>query len=74
MLYKNMEERIKERTAQLDKANEKLRELSFHDPLTGLYNRRYTFQFISKKVRAFIQNKRRLLDKNERLKIISISK
>jgi len=71
MLYKNMEERIKERTAQLDKANEKLRELSFHDPLTGLYNRRYTFQFISKKVTSFIQNKKRSLDKIERRDVLA---
>jgi len=71
MLYKNMEERIKERTAQLDKANEKLRELSFHDPLTGLYNRRYTFQFISRRVSSFIHIKKRLLENIERREISS---
>lgn len=56
-LYENMEEKVRERTAQLNKANEKLKELSFLDPLTNLYNRRYTFEFISDKTTRFIKHK-----------------
>lgn len=56
-LYENMEEKVRERTAQLNTANEKLRELSLHDPLTSLYNRRYAFEFTYSKITKFIQNK-----------------
>lgn len=56
-LYENMEEKIKERTIQLNDANEKLKELSLHDPLTGLHNRRYAFEFTFEKITRFIQNK-----------------
>lgn len=66
VLYENMEEKVRERTVQLNNANEKLRELSFHDPLTDLYNRRYTFEFIYDKVSQFIQNKKRLISNGEK--------
>jgi len=56
-LYENMEEKIRERTIQLNNANEKLKELSLHDPLTGLHNRRYAFEFNHDKINQFIQNK-----------------
>jgi diguanylate cyclase (GGDEF)-like protein len=65
-LYQNMEENVRERTAQLDKANERLRELSFHDPLTDLYNRRYTFEYISDKISSFIQKKFRHMRNEEK--------
>ena len=32
---------VRQRTEELELANQKLKELSFKDPLTGLYNRRY---------------------------------
>ena len=56
-LYENMEEKVRERTMQLNDANEKLKELSLHDPLTGLHNRRYAFEFTFDKISQFIQNK-----------------
>lgn len=45
-LYENMEEKVDERTRQLALANSKLKELSLHDPLTKLYNRRYVYEHI----------------------------
>lgn len=36
-----LESRVKERTAELEKANQKLQEISMKDALTGLPNRRY---------------------------------
>ncbi|WP_207642419.1 diguanylate cyclase [Pseudobacteroides cellulosolvens] len=65
-LYENMEEKVKERTAQLNTANEKLRELSLHDPLTSLYNRRYAFEFTHDKITKFIKNKIMLKKKLEK--------
>ncbi|NLD47246.1 MAG: AAA family ATPase [Clostridiaceae bacterium] len=67
-LYENMEEKIRERTIQLNNANEKLKELSLHDPLTGLHNRRYVFEFINDKIRQFIKNKKISADKNDKRK------
>ncbi len=61
LLYVKMEEKVRDRTIQLNSANEKLKELSFHDPLTHLHNRRFTFEFINDKTFQFIQMKRRLL-------------
>ncbi|MDP4180018.1 MAG: AAA family ATPase [Bacillota bacterium] len=65
-LYENMEEKVKERTIQLNDANKKLKELSLHDPLTNLHNRRYTFEFINDKINQFIQNKIISLNNNDK--------
>jgi diguanylate cyclase (GGDEF)-like protein len=65
-LYENMEEKIRERTVQLKNANEKLKEISFHDPLTNLHNRRYTFEFISDITTKFIKNKIRALNNDDK--------
>ncbi len=67
-LYENMEEKVRERTIQLNNANEKLKELSLHDPLTSLHNRRYVFEFIYDKATQFIKNKKVSLDNNKRSK------
>lgn len=40
-LNKNLDNMVRQRTEELELANQKLKELSFKDPLTGLYNRRY---------------------------------
>ena len=39
-LYAELEERVHERTAALERANEEIRQLSLTDDLTGLHNRR----------------------------------
>ncbi|NLL05270.1 MAG: AAA family ATPase [Clostridiaceae bacterium] len=65
-LYENMEEKIRERTIQLNNANEMLREISLHDPLTNLYNRRYAFEFTYDKVAQFIKNKAMSLNNKEK--------
>ena len=65
MLYEKMEEMVKERTAQLNKANEKLRELSFRDPLTDLYNRRYTYEHIFGKISQFTMGRKKPADSDE---------
>lgn len=65
-LYENMEEKVRERTVQLNNANEKLKELSLHDPLTNLHNRRYAFEFIGNKINQFIKNKAVSLHKHEK--------
>lgn len=39
-VYSGLEQRVRDRTAQLEKANEEIRQLSITDDLTGLNNRR----------------------------------
>lgn len=39
-LYETLESRVRERTAELERANEEIRQLSLTDELTGLHNRR----------------------------------
>jgi diguanylate cyclase (GGDEF)-like protein len=70
-LYENVEEKVRERTIQLNDANEKLKELSLHDPLTNLYNRRYVFEFIGNKLNVFVKNKAISLHKQERRRLAS---
>lgn len=54
-LYENMEEKVRERTSQLNALNEKLRELSLRDSLTGTYNRRYLYGIVFEKVSAYLK-------------------
>ncbi|MEL7648013.1 MAG: HD domain-containing phosphohydrolase [Sedimentibacter sp.] len=63
-LVNNLEEKVRERTQELDRTNNELREnveqikyLSYHDSLTGLYNRMY------------FEDALKRLDKNENLPI-----
>ncbi|HEX2957310.1 MAG TPA: diguanylate cyclase [Chitinispirillaceae bacterium] len=56
-LYETMEEKVKERTLQLKNANNKLMELSLHDPLTNLHNRRYAYEIINEFALKFLKNK-----------------
>jgi diguanylate cyclase (GGDEF)-like protein len=42
-----LERRVRERTRELEEANDKLQRLASHDPLTGLRNRRMFFHSIS---------------------------
>jgi diguanylate cyclase (GGDEF)-like protein len=65
-LYGNMEEIVKERTLQLNNANEKLKELSLHDPLTSLHNRRYAYEFVADFSTKYLKNKLRALHNNEK--------
>ncbi|MBN2441347.1 MAG: AAA family ATPase [Spirochaetales bacterium] len=71
-LYKNLEEKVKERTNQLNMANKKLKELSLLDPLTALHNRRYIYEFVSELSINFIKNKVNILD-NEDKRNLSIN-
>jgi diguanylate cyclase (GGDEF)-like protein len=41
---------LKETNDKLSKANQQLQEISIHDYLTGLYNRRYLFDFLDKEL------------------------
>lgn len=45
-LQRELEHKVKERTAELSEANARLRELTLTDTLTGLHNRRYFLQTI----------------------------
>lgn len=51
-----LEQRVAQRTAELKESNRKLHDLAFHDPLTGLGNRRY-FEIQSAKLIALAQRK-----------------
>lgn len=44
-LYQTLERRVEERTAALNRANERLSQLAITDALTGLHNRRYFDQY-----------------------------
>jgi len=46
-LYENLEEKVRERTLQLEHANNELKELALRDPLTKLHNRRYMYDYVS---------------------------
>lgn len=46
-LNRELEQRIVERTMELEQANRHLQQLSTHDDLTGLPNRRYTFMSLN---------------------------
>ena len=65
-LYESIEQKVKERTTQLNDANEKLKELSFHDPLTSLHNRRYAFEYANDKITQFIKTKKTAMNTNEK--------
>lgn len=69
LLYENLEKKVGERTAQLNLANDKLRQLSLQDPLTALHNRRYISEFVSERCENFIVRKVQLLDDCENMNI-----
>ncbi len=62
-LYENLEEKVRERTSQLKDANDKLQELSLHDPLTNLFNRRYTYDHITQYTDNYLKEKTWVLKK-----------
>lgn len=65
-LYENMEQKVRERTAQLNEAIERLTELSLHDPLTNLNNRRYIYEFLSDLATQFIRNQIELQNNSDK--------
>jgi diguanylate cyclase (GGDEF)-like protein len=56
-LYVNLEEKVQDRTQQLELANKELKELALHDPLTRLHNRRYVYEYISGLSESFVKSK-----------------
>jgi diguanylate cyclase (GGDEF)-like protein len=56
-LYETLEVKINERTKELAFANSELKELSHHDPLTKLYNRRYVYEHITNVSENFVKAK-----------------
>jgi GAF domain-containing protein len=61
-LYAEMEEKVRQRTIQLNAAYDKLKELSFRDMLTNLYNRRFLFEFALERISQFMNEKAALVD------------
>jgi diguanylate cyclase (GGDEF)-like protein len=51
-LYGTLENRVRERTAELEQANEEIRQLSLTDELTGLHNRRGFSLLVSQLLRS----------------------
>jgi len=49
-LYEDLENRVRIRTEELEKTNEKLKELSMRDPLTNCYNRRAFYDYLKKEL------------------------
>ncbi len=47
---RGLEERVKERTRQLEEANERLQHTAITDPLTGLFNRRFLIDTLDKEI------------------------
>ena len=64
--YQELEEKVRERTLQLKNANDKLKNLSFIDPLTNLHNRRYLYEFVSEVSDSFLKTLLRKLHRKER--------
>ncbi len=56
-LYENLEEKVRQRTEQLELANNELKELALHDPLTRLHNRRYVYEYITGLSESFVKSK-----------------
>lgn len=46
LINQQLDERVKERTRELEESNQKLKELSILDELTGLHNRRYAISIL----------------------------
>lgn len=61
-LYANLEEKVTERTRQLNEANKQLQELTLIDPLTQLNNRRYFLDYTVGIANRFAQKIKRSLD------------
>jgi histidine kinase len=65
-LYEKLEEKVAERTIQLNEANRKLTKLALSDPLTSLHNRRYVYEFVSELSKNFIKNQVKLLNSEDK--------
>lgn len=57
-LKQDLDARIAERTKELETLNQKLRDDSIHDPLTGLYNRRYLDDAIEREISRSDRNQK----------------
>ena len=64
-LYETMEKKVRERTEQLNEANEKLHEMTLIDPLTRLNNRRFFIHYITGTTERYIKNITRSYSKSE---------
>jgi histidine kinase len=65
-LYEKLEDKVIERTKQLELANIELKELSLHDYLTKLYNRRYVYEYISTMTESFVKAKKAQFYNNQK--------
>ncbi len=65
-LYEYLEEKVIERTAQLEQANENFKELSLNDPLTSLRNRRYIYEVATELSENFINHQGSLSNNYEK--------
>lgn len=69
-----LDKRVEERTIELQKANERLKELSLRDPLTGLLNRRFIYDFYEKVAENFIKRIIMLENRQEKRNLDSRNK
>ncbi|BEP28219.1 diguanylate cyclase [Helicovermis profundi] len=46
-IYHQIEKRVRDRTKELEKMNEKIKKMAQIDPLTGIYNRHYFNQYVN---------------------------
>ncbi len=63
-----LEEKVSERTREIEQLNESLKHIADHDDLTGVYNRRFFneyFEFELKRVKNYLEYKARMLSTQE---------
>jgi diguanylate cyclase (GGDEF)-like protein len=72
-LYEDMEGKVRERTKQLNEANERLKQLTLIDPLTHLNNRRFFHDYIAGAAESYIRRLNRTRSGTEKRAVQSES-